>query len=123
MKIEVSNGEILDKLTIIEIKLEKISDPAKRKNLEKEYEILVEAAKGILPRTHRLYQALLEVNRQLWNIEDMIRELERRKVFGPAFVETARSVYHENDRRAALKREINEITGSGLIEEKSYKPY
>ena len=123
MKIEVSNGEILDKLSIIEIKLEKITDPAKRRNLEKEYKILEAVAGEILPKDHRLYQALLEVNRRLWDIEDTIRELERRKDFGSSFIETARSVYHQNDRRAEIKREINEITGSGLIEEKSYKPY
>ncbi len=123
MKIEVSNGEIMDKLTILEIKLEKITDPAKRKNIEKEYELLRAAAAGILPREDPLYRQLKEVNLRLWEIEDRIRELERRRDFGEEFIETARSVYRENDLRAALKRQINEKTGSGLTEEKSYKPY
>ncbi len=123
MKIEVSNGEIIDKLTILEIKLEKIADPAKRKNIAKEYDLLSTEAAGILPREDPLYRQLKEVNLRLWEIEDRIRELERRKDFGKEFIETARSVYRENDLRAALKRQINEKTGSGLTEEKSYKPY
>ena len=123
MKIEVSNGEIIDKLTILEIKLEKIADPAKRKNIAKEYDLLSTAAAGILPREDPLYRQLKEVNLRLWEIEDRIRELERRKDFGKKFIETARSVYRENDLRADLKRQINEKTGSGLTEEKSYKPY
>ena len=123
MKIEVSNGEIIDKLTILEIKLEKITDPAKRKNIQKEYDQLSAAAAAILTRDDPLYQQLKEVNLRLWEIEDRIRELDRRKDFGEEFIETARSVYRENDLRAALKRQINEQTGSGLTEEKSYKPY
>lgn len=123
MKIEVSNGEIMDKLSILEIKMEKIIDDVKRKNIEKEYTLLKKAARKILPSEHKLYQGLLEVNRRLWEIEDRIRELERKKDFGPEFIETARAVYHENDRRAAIKKEINQVTGSGLTEEKSYKPY
>ena len=123
MKLEVSNGEIIDKLTIIEIKLEKIADPEKRKNLEKEYNILNEAAADILDKKDPLYRRLKEVNLQLWMIEDRIRDFERNKDFGEEFIRTARSVYQQNDLRAALKRQINEKTGSGLIEEKSYKPY
>jgi hypothetical protein len=123
MKIEVSNGEIIDKLTILEIKLEKIGDPEKRRNIQKEYDLLSAAAAGILPKEDPLYRQLREVNLRLWEIEDRIRELERRKDFGEEFITTARSVYHENDQRAALKRQINEKTGSGLTEEKSYKPY
>lgn len=123
MKIEVSNGEILDKLSILEIKMEKITDKEKKENIRKEFDLLVEAASAILSREHELYQSLLEVNRRLWDIEDRIRELERKKDFGSAFIETARAVYFENDRRAAIKKKINELTGSGLTEEKSYKPY
>ena len=123
MKIEVSNGEIIDKLTILEIKLEKIGDPEKRHNIQKEYDLLSAAAAGILSREDPLYRQLREVNLRLWEIEDRIRELERRKDFGEVFIETARSVYRENDHRAALKRQINKKTGSGLTEEKSYKPY
>ena len=123
MKIEVSNGEIIDKLTILEIKLGKIEDPKKRRNIEKEYRLLREAAAGILPQNDPLYQQLKDVNRQLWDIEDRIRDLERNNDFGEVFIETARSVYQQNDLRANLKRRINEKTGSGLMEEKSYKPY
>jgi len=123
MKIEVSNGEIIDKLTILEIKLEKINDAVKRENIEKEYRLLSKAAERILNKDHPLYRRLYEVNLRLWNIEDTIRELERKKDFGEVFIETSRSVYHQNDLRAALKQQINELTGSGLMEEKSYKPY
>ena len=123
MKIEVSNGEIMDKLTILEIKMEKIADPAKRRNIQKEYELLSATAAGILSREDPLYRQLKEVNLRLWEIEDRIRELERRKDFGKEFIETARAVYRENDLRAALKKQINEKTGSDLTEEKSYKPY
>ena len=123
MKIEVSNGEIMDKLTILEIKLEKIEDPEKHHNIEKEYRLLREAAAGILPQNDPLYKQLKDVNMQLWDIEDRIRELERKNNFGEEFIKTARSVYRQNDLRAELKRRINEKTGSGLIEEKSYKLY
>ncbi len=123
MKIEVSNGEIVDKLTIIEIKLKHISDPEKRKNLLKEYEVLNEAVKKILDKNHELYRALLEVNQELWDIEDRIRDLERNKDFGDEFIQTARSVYFTNDRRSGIKRLINELTGSELKEEKSYEKY
>ncbi len=119
----MSHGEIIDKLTIIEIKLEKIDDPEKRKNIEKEYKVLLEAAACILSRDNPLYRQLKEVNLRLWEIEDKIRDLERNKDFGEEFIRTARSVYQQNDLRAALKRQINEQTGSGLMEEKSYKPY
>jgi hypothetical protein len=123
MKIEVSNGEIIDKLTIIQIKLERISDKAKLKNLQKEYSILKEASASIMTPTDRLYAALYNVNCDLWDIEDRIRDLERKKDFGEAFISTARSVYFNNDKRSELKREINIKTSSGLIEEKSYEKY
>lgn len=123
MKIEVSSGEIIDKLTIIQIKLERISDKAKRDNLVKEYEVLSEAAAGIMSSDDPLYRALYEVNNELWEIEDRIRDLERKKDFGSEFIETARRVYFRNDRRAEIKREINIKTSSGLIEEKSYEKY
>jgi hypothetical protein len=123
MKIEVSNGEILDKLTIIEIKLERIQDPTKRVNLLKEYEVLNEAAELILPKDHELYKALYKVNSELWEIEDIIRDLERNKDFGDKFIETARAVYFKNDKRSEIKKQINLLTGSGLIEEKSYEKY
>jgi|SRR5665648_944625 len=123
MKIEVSNGEIIDKLTIIEIKLERISDVTKTGNLRKEFDILDNAAGKIIGRSDPLYKDLYRVNKELWDIEDRIRDMERRKDFGPGFIETARAVYIKNDLRSEIKRKINLSTGSGLIEEKSYDKY
>lgn len=123
MKIEVSNGEIVDKLTIIEIKLKHITDEAKRKNLQNEYEVLNEAVKKIIDKEHDLYKALLTINQELWDIEDTIRDLERDKSFGDKFIQTARAVYFTNDKRSEVKRQINELTGSALVEEKSYQKY
>ena len=123
MKIEVSNGEIIDKLTIIQIKLERIKDKAKLLNLQKEYDELISASTSIIPTSDPLYIALYEVNSELWDIEDRIRDLERKKEFGDSFISTARSVYFKNDKRSEIKREINIKTSSGLIEEKSYEKY
>jgi len=123
MKIEVSNGEIIDKLTIIQIKLERIRDKEKLKNLKREFDKLSKVTSSILSTSDPLYKSLYGVNWELWNIEDHIRDLERKKDFGKDFIETARSVYFKNDRRAELKREINIRTSSGLIEEKSYEKY
>jgi hypothetical protein len=123
MKIEVSNGEIIDKLTIIQIKLERIKDKAKLENLQKEFKILAEASSAILSMDDPLYVALYQVNCDLWDIEDRIRDLERKKDFGDDFISTAREVYLKNDKRSELKREINIRTSSGLIEEKSYEKY
>lgn len=123
MKIEVSNGEIIDKLTIIQIKIERIKDEVKLLNLRNEFEVLSKASSQILDTGDPLYRALYDVNCQLWDIEDRIRDLERRKDFGDEFIETARSVYFMNDKRSEIKREINIRTSSGLIEEKSYGKY
>jgi hypothetical protein len=123
MKIEVSNGEIIDKLTIIQIKLERIKDKAKLANLQKEYDSLITDSSSIISVNEPLYIALYNVNCELWDIEDLIRDLERKKDFGKDFIETARAVYFKNDRRSELKREINIKTSSGLIEEKSYEKY
>lgn len=123
MKIEVSNGEIVDKLTIIEIKLLRIKDKIKQDNLKKEYEILDAAVKNIIGKDHPLYRELFNINLSLWDIEDRIREMEKARNFGNDFIETARSVYFTNDRRSEVKRKINQQTGSDLIEEKSYEDY
>ena len=123
MKIEVSNGEIIDKLTIIQIKLERIKDKGKLLNLQKEYNELSKASSSIMSTSDALYKALYDVNCELWDIEDRIRDLERKKDFGKDFISTARAVYIKNDRRSELKREINIKTSSGLIEEKSYEKY
>lgn len=123
MKLEVSNGEIADKLSIIEIKLEKISDPGKLANLRNEFEVVNLAMSKIMEKSHPLYRQLYEINSKLWIIEDHIRDLERDKNFGDDFIQTARSVYFINDDRSDVKRKINEITGSKLFEEKSYEEY
>ena len=123
MKIEVSNGEIVDKLTIIQIKLERIKDKAKLVNLQKEYDELIGISNSIISIKDPLYTALYNVNCELWDIEDHIRDLEREKNFGSDFIETARAVYFRNDKRSEIKREINIRTSSGLIEEKSYEKY
>jgi hypothetical protein len=123
MKIEVSNGEIIDKLTIIQIKLERIKDKAKLVNLQKEYNELIKTTTSIISTSDPLYIALYKVNCELWEIEDKIRDLERNKDFGEEFISTARAVYIKNDKRSVIKREINIKTSSGLIEEKSYEKY
>ena len=123
MKIEVSNGEIADKLSIVEIKITRIKDTVKLANLNKEYDILNDAVASILDKNHPLYLNLLRINNQLWDIEDHIRDLERSKDFGDDFIQTARSVYFINDQRSDVKRAINELTGSNLTEEKSYGKY
>lgn len=123
MKIEVSNGEIIDKLTIIQIKLERIKDKAKQANLRKEYDELIRDATSVINTEDILYKSLYDVNCELWDIEDHIRDLERKKDFGEDFIATARAVYIKNDRRSELKREINIRTSSGLMEEKSYEKY
>lgn len=123
MKIEVSNGEIVDKLTILRIKLERIKDKKKLRNIKKEKDELNTIAASIMQTSDPLYKALYEVNCELWDIEDHIRDLERKKDFGEDFIATARSVYLMNDKRAEIKRQININTSSGLIEEKSYQKY
>jgi hypothetical protein len=121
MKIEVSNGEIMDKLAIISIKLERINDPGKLVNLKNEYEELQQAALKILSLTDPLYLALVSVNSQLWDIEDRIRQLEKEQDFGEEFIRIARAVYQKNDERFGIKSKINQQTSSAFTEEKSYK--
>ncbi|HUS87614.1 MAG TPA: DUF6165 family protein [Bacteroidales bacterium] len=123
MKIEVSNGEIVDKLTIIQIKLERITDEKKLNNLRKEQRVLDDAISKIMSKDDILYKKLYEVNTRLWDIEDRIRKMEKGKDFGQEFIDTARSVYFSNDERGRLKKQINLQTGSDLIEEKSYEDY
>lgn len=124
--VEVAPGELLDKLTILEIKLERISDPAKLANVRIEHETLTRALKAAVassPELDALHAALKGINEELWVIEDDIRDCERNKDFGPTFIELARSVYRTNDRRAEVKRQINQLLGSRLVEEKSYAAY
>jgi hypothetical protein len=124
--VEVAAGELLDKITILEIKEAKFTEAAKLANVRAELATLRAARDANLaatPEIERAVDGLREVNRHLWEIEDEIREHERQKDFGARFVELARAVYKTNDRRAALKREINDLTGSRLREEKSYAAY
>jgi hypothetical protein len=124
MKIEVANGEIVDKFTILSIKLEKISARSQLENIRREYHHLHTALKAlnITPDDPDLV-ALKAVNLKLWDIEDRIRLKEADRRFDQEFIELARSVYINNDRRAELKRRINHKTGSLLVEEKAYVPY
>jgi hypothetical protein len=125
MNIEVSHGEIVDKLTILQIKKENIKDPSKLDNIVKEYDYLfsiVENDLGILTSSPE-YLELLSINKDLWIIEDDIREKERQKQFDDEFIKLARDVYYTNDVRAKIKKEINLKYSSGFIEEKSYSQY
>jgi hypothetical protein len=125
MNIEVSHGEIVDKLTILQIKKENITDPIKLDNIVKEYNYLlsvVENDLGILTESPE-YLELLSINNELWVIEDDIRDKERVKEFDDDFVKLARAVYYTNDVRAKIKKEINLKYSSGFIEEKSYQSY
>jgi len=121
MQIEVSNGELLDKLSILEIKFERIKDPVKLAHVQHEFEIIRQSAAKLLQQIPGQYQKLRQVNEALWKIEDRIREIEAEQRFDQEFIETARMVYRYNDQRASIKKEINQLTGSELIEEKSYK--
>lgn len=123
--VPVSWGEILDKITILDIKSRRIQDEAKLANVARERTALDAVAKTAeMPaEAAAVYAKLMAVNEALWDIEDEIRDCERHKAFGERFIELARSVYHRNDERALLKRQLNEILGSELVEEKSYQAY
>jgi uncharacterized protein YukE len=126
LKVEVSVGELLDKITILEIKSERIKDAAKLVNVNKELDTLRRtwqesplSAQDVADQIARLKV----VNEALWEIEDNIRRKEADQAFDDEFIQLARSVYHQNDIRAAVKKEINTMLGSGLVEEKSYVDY
>ena len=121
--VPVSAGELLDKIAILRIKAERIKDPAKVANVKTELTALESVASRAIPPSPALAAVesdLKAVNEALWEIEDDIRALDARGDFGPDFVRLAQAVYRTNDRRAALKREVNRLTGSALVEEKSY---
>lgn len=126
VSIEISPGELIDKITILRIKSERITDSAKLENVRYELGLLSTAREHSLSEstalTH-LETGLKSVNEALWQIEDDIRDCERAKNFGPRFIELARAVYITNDRRAALKREIGVLFGTAIVEEKSYSAY
>ncbi|MBI1986362.1 MAG: hypothetical protein HYW28_13985 [Rhodospirillales bacterium] len=126
LSVEISPGELIDKITILEIKRERMTDTAKLKNVEHEWTTLTAARdSAVKPSVEldRLAAELKQVNERLWEIEDDIRDCERRKDFGRKFVELARGVYMNNDRRSEIKRAINRLLGSRLTEEKSYAAY
>lgn len=127
ISIPVSFGELLDKISILRIKLEKIDDEAKRVNISKEHDMLTQLLHSTLPQLSQeiedLFKSLELTNRKLWDIEDSIRHYERRADWGDEFIDLARAVYINNDKRAEIKREINVLTCSTIIEEKSYTPY
>lgn len=125
MKIEISNGEILDKISILEIKKARINNEEKLANVEKEWMELWPLYEKLVTTDEVAwkYNELKSVNEQLWEIEDEIREWEERYHFGDKFIQLARLVYITNDRRAKIKKELNRLTGSELMEEKSYKHY
>jgi len=122
----ISWGELIDKITILEIKTRKIASASGLANVRKELGMLTEIAAPALWRrddVEALKARLREANEKLWDIEDFIRLKEAAKCFDQEFVELARSVYVTNGERSRLKREISDLLGSGLIEEKSYAPY
>lgn len=123
--IPVSVGELFDKITILEIKLNNITEESKLINIKNEWNLLTEIASNIdfNYKEKELYNSLLKINKELWEIEDAKRSHEAVKDFGEKFVHWARQVYLQNDNRARVKRSINEVYGSEIIEEKSYKSY
>jgi hypothetical protein len=123
MKIEVSVGEIVDKLSILEIKRQKITDPAKLENIQREYQYLYEIVFSMLTVNIDEYNQLLLVNEKLWNIEDDIRIKEKNKEFDEDFIRLARLVYVTNDIRFEIKKVINSKYNSNFREEKSYEKY
>ena len=123
---EISAGELLDKISILEIKLEKIKDKADQEEINKEYKILKEVQNSSLEMTEKLktlLKEIKEVNLNLWNIEDKLRICEKNKEFGQTFIELARGVYLNNDKRSKIKSEINKILGSNIREIKQYANY
>jgi len=124
--VPISFGELIDKITILEIKAQRIADPQKAANIRNELELLTAARArfNVADEVAAPLQAeLTRINAELWDIEDRIRDCERDKNFGPEFIELARNVYRTNDRRAALKRQLSELAGSPIVEEKSYRAY
>jgi hypothetical protein len=127
IRIPISTGELVDKLTILDVKLENITDEEKLKNVRNEKEQLEKIYNQfqgfIAEELSLLRDVLYQINRGLWGIEDKIREHERNKDFGSTFVRLARDVYHTNDKRFEIKNKINKITNSNIQEVKSYESY
>jgi hypothetical protein len=126
IKVPVSPGELLDKITILRIKSQRMSDPQKLRNVRLELEALQSTWSDSVFAEVEIeadVKALMSVNERLWVIEDDIRDKERAQAFDAEFIRLARAVYIENDERAAIKRRINAKLGSTIVEEKSYRPY
>ena len=123
---EISAGELLDKISILEIKLEKIKNKANQEKINKEYKILKKVQNSSIEVTEKLkalFKKIKEVNQNLWDIEDKLRFCEKNKDFGKNFIELARAVYFNNTKRANIKSEINKILGSNIKEIKQYSNY
>ena len=123
---EISAGELLDKISILEIKLEKIEDKNNREEIKKEYKILKEIQNSSIKfddKIKELFNSIKVINIKLWNVEDELRICEKNKDFGENFIELAREVYFNNDKRAKIKSEINKILGSNIREVKQYVNY
>jgi hypothetical protein len=126
IKVPISPGELIDKITILEIKAANISDATKLANVKVELQLLQEtwnASAHAATDIAAEWKQLRDVNKQLWDIEDDIRDKERQRQFDQAFIELARAVYIRNDERAAVKKTINTKLGSKIVEEKSYAKY
>jgi uncharacterized protein YukE len=126
IQVPVSPGEVLDKITILEIKSERMGDPEKVANVRAELSLLQKTWNGAIKDTdviRDLHAQLKEINEALWEIEDDIRDKERVKEFDERFIELARAVYFTNDRRSKVKKELNLHLGSEIVEEKSYQDY
>ena len=125
INIEVGVGELIDKITILEIKQARINAPEKLNNIEHELKLLnkVKAQLVQTMESDLLEQTLKQTNEKLWDIEDAIRRCEAKKQFDEKFIELARAVYFTNDKRCEIKRQINQLQGSQIIEEKSYDKY
>ena len=123
---EISAGELLDKISILEIKLENIKDKESHKEINKEYGILKKTQNSSIIETEKvkfLFNEIKNVNQVLWDIEDKLRICEKNKDFGKNFIELARNVYFNNDKRSKIKFEINKLLGSNIIEIKKYANY
>ena len=126
IKVPISPGELIDKLTILEIKAANISDATKLANVNIELKLLQETWHSSAFASANIdaeWKLLREINKKLWDIEDLIRDKEREKKFDQEFIELARAVYVTNDERAAVKKQINTKLGSKIVEEKSYAKY
>ena len=124
MQIDVSNGELVDKVSILKIKLDRIASPKKRVNIQKEFDLLYGKLATIdITEQSELFKRLLKINTRLWDIEDQIRDKEAKGEFDDDFIKLARQVYFQNDKRSQVKREINIQTDSSIIEEKEYVQY